>query len=75
MVTAQNHATYLRLNVHVWISNYQLLREARLIIAPEMRNIYRYRNIRKSYYRDILAAHKNEQDLYKFVENGGGVDN
>ena len=52
------YACYARLNVHVLISNYALIRICRSCIDPLLRNAWDVASARKRYYRDIASARK-----------------
>ncbi len=61
-------AQYCRLNLHIMDSNRMLLREASRKLVKEHRYARNgIRRLRHAYYRDMLAEHKDAQELYRRV--------
>lgn len=54
---------YLHLNVHVWDSNWAVIRAARRKIASHDRRDPSKREARKRFYREMLGHHANDRDL------------
>lgn len=62
--------TYQRLDVHVMDSNLTVIRAARLKIAAKHRRNPAHRDLRKDFYREMLAHHARERKLYLAVVSG-----
>lgn len=51
--------------VHVWSPNMLVLREGWKAFNAEAKVDPQYRDDRKAFYRELLVAHKNNQDLVR----------
>ena len=62
--------TYQRLNVNVYASNMEVIRNARRKIAKKHRSSAAMREERKKFYRIMLKYHADERELYRSMARG-----
>ena len=63
-------ATYQRLNLHVFASNVEVIRAARLRLTPQVRTARAYRAARHAFYSEMLRNHFDSRTLYFRVTEG-----
>lgn len=64
------HGIYNRLGVHVGASALTVIRAARRKLAKKARRSRKHRTARHTFYRAMLAEHKDARDLYNHVMRG-----
>jgi len=57
--------SYLLRGIHVGCTDFQAIRIARDRIAKEQRRCPKHRELRHKYYRQVLEAHHNHQQLVR----------